>query len=136
MKRTLPNERSLYLESVGNQFAGGYPEVLLELVGPWGALPLVILLAAITSWLLRFWALSVLRGYFLTAFFAAYVYYAFVVMYVGGMLNFLVVWTFWTKVVLLIMFSWLEPYCNQKGLHLTPWSIDGLVRSIKRILGP
>jgi hypothetical protein len=121
MSRTLPTERAAFLESVGNQFAGGYPEVLLELAGPWGSWVLVLAFAAVTAWLLRLWMLAVLRGRFLTAFFAAYVYYAFVVMYVGGMLNFLIVWTFWAKVSLLVLFAWLEPYLERKGIQLLPW---------------
>ena len=128
MNRTLPAERAAYLESVGNQFAGGYPEVLLELLGKWGVWPGVIAFAAITGWLLRLWMIAVLRGHFLTAFFAAYVYYAFVVMYVGGMLNFLIAWTFWGKVVLLALFAWLE--C--RGYRLLPWRFDLSVNLAKR----
>lgn len=123
MKRTLSAERAAYLESVGNQFAGGYPEALLELAGPWGVWILVPAMAAVTAWLLRFWMVAVLRGRFLTAFFAAYVYYAFVVSYVGGMLNFLIVWTFWAKVSLLVLFAWLEPYLERRGRPLLPWRL-------------
>jgi hypothetical protein len=42
-------------------------------------------------------------------------------MYVGGMLNFLIVWTFWAKVSLLVLFAWLEPYLERKGIQLLPW---------------
>lgn len=132
MDRTLPAERAAYLESVRNQFAGGYPEVLLELLGKWGVWPGVIVLAAITGSLLRLWILAVLRGRFLTAFFAAYVYYAFVVMYVGGMLNFLVVWTFWAKVTLLVFFGWLEPWLERRGRPLLPWRIGAPLQLLKR----
>lgn len=132
MSRTLPAERAEYLESVGNQFAGGYPEVLLELSGPWGVWILVLAFAAATAWLLRFWMRAVLRGRFLTAFFAAYVYYAFVVMYVGGMLNFLIVWTFWAKVSLLALFAWLEPYLERKGIQLLPWRLKWPFQSHKQ----
>jgi hypothetical protein len=132
MNRTLPAERAAFLESVGNQFAGGYPEVLLELLGKWGVWIGVVVLATITGWLLRFWMLAVLRGRFVTAFFAAYVYYAFVVMYVGGMLNFLVVWTFWAKVALLVFFAWLEPWLEARGRSLLPWRIGPTPRTPER----
>jgi hypothetical protein len=132
MNRTLMKDRASYLESVGNQFAGGYPEVLLELAGSWGTLICVVALALVTGLLLRFWMVSLLRGYFLTAFFAAYVYYAFAVMYTGGMLNFLIVWTFWSKVALLVVFSWLEPYCDKKGVRLLPWRLSKLTELIRR----
>jgi hypothetical protein len=128
MNRTLPADRAAYLERVGNQFAGGYPEVLLELLGKWGVWIGVIVLAAISGFLLRLWMEAVLQGRFLTAFFSFYVYYAFIVMYVGGMLNFLVVGTFWTKVALLAFFAWLE----RRGRPLLPWRIPTLRQLLKR----
>jgi hypothetical protein len=118
MSRTLPTERAAYLRSVGNQFAGGYPEILYELLGPMYAWLAIALFAAVTALLLRHWLLSALRGHFLTAFFAAYVYYAFFVMYIGGMLNFLIVSTFWTKVALLVFFSWYELRRSNQGRPL------------------
>lgn len=121
MSRTLPAERAAYLKSVGNQFAGGYPEIFYELLGPWFAWLAIALFAGVTALLLRHWLLSVLRGHFLTAFFAAYVYYAFLVMYIGGMLNFLIVSTFWTKVALLAFFSWYELRRSNQGRPLMPW---------------
>jgi hypothetical protein len=123
MSRTLPAERAAYLKSVGNQFAGGYPEIFYELLGPWVAWLAIALFAGVTALLLRHWLLSVLRGHFLTAFFAAYVYYAFLVMYIGGMLNFLIVSTFWTKVALLAFFSWYELRRSNQGRPLMPWRI-------------
>jgi hypothetical protein len=121
MSRTLPAERAAYLRSVGNQFAGGYPEIFYELLGPWFAWLAIALFAAVTALLLRHWLLSLLRGHFLTAFFAAYVYYAFLVMYIGGMLNFLIVLTFWTKVALLVFLSWYELRRSNQGRPLMPW---------------
>ena len=118
MNRTLSSERAAYLKSVGNQFAGGYPEILYELLWPMFAWLSIALLAAVTALLLRHWLFSVLRGHFFTAFFAAYVYYAFVVMYIGGMLNFLIVPNFWTKVALLAFFSWYELRRSNQGRTL------------------
>jgi hypothetical protein len=123
MSRTLPTDRAAYLKSVGNQFAGGYPEILYELLGPWVAWLAIALFAGVTALLLRHWLLSALRGHFLTAFFAAYVYYAFLVMYIGGMLNFLIVPTFWAKVALLAFFSWYELRRSNQGRPLMPWRL-------------
>jgi hypothetical protein len=118
MSRTLPTERAAYLRSVGNQFAGGYPEILYELLGPMYAWLAIALFAAVTALLLRHWLLSALRGHFLTAFFAAYVYYAFFVMYIGGMLNFLIAPTFWAKIAFLVFFSWYELRRSNQGRPL------------------
>jgi hypothetical protein len=121
MALILPPERAEYLKSVGNQFAGGYPEILFELLGPWYAWLAVIFFGAVTAILVRHWMISLVRGNLVTAFFAAYVFYAFFVMYVGGMLNFLIVATFWTKVALLLFFSWYEPYRRALDRPLLPW---------------
>jgi hypothetical protein len=118
MSRTLPTERATYLRSVGNQFGGGYPEILYELLGPMYAWLAIALFAAVTALLVRHWLLSALRGHFLTAFFAAYVYYAFFVMYIGGMLNFLIVPTFWAKIAFLVFFSWYELRRSNQGRPL------------------
>lgn len=118
MNRMLPPKRAAYLESVGNQFAGGFPGILLELFGPWLTWLPIIGFALITAWLLRAWMLAALNGHFITAFFAAYVYYAFVVMYIGGMLNFLIVGTFWAKITLFAFFAWYEPRRQRQGRPL------------------
>lgn len=133
MNRTLPPPRAAFLESVGNQFAGGYPEIMLELGGAWGVWILVVAMAAVTGWLLSIWMVALLRGRFLTAFFVAYVLYAFIVSYVGGMLNFLIVWTFWSKVALLVLFIWFEPWLERRGRPLLPWYIGWFPRLGKRV---
>ena len=120
MALILPPERAEYLKSVGNQFAGGYPEILFELLGPWCAWLAIVIFGAITSILVRHWMISLVKGNLVTAFFATYVFYAFFVMYVGGMLNFLIVATFWTKVALLVFFSWYEPYRRNLDRPLLP----------------
>lgn len=91
----------------GAQYAGGYPEVLVELFG-WGAVPVAFMFALVTALLIRKVNLSVCQGRFLTAILAVYVYYGFTLLYVGGMLNFLFVVSFWLKILALILVSIIE----------------------------
>lgn len=91
----------------GAQYAGGYPEVLLELFG-WGSVPVAFIFAVVTALLIRKVNVSVCQGQFLTAILSVYVYYGFTLLYVGGMLNFLLVFSFWLKIVALIIVSYLE----------------------------
>ena len=57
----------------------------------------------------------------LTAFFALYVYYAATLLYIGGMLNFLTVWTFWVKLGAFGVVLWLERSLAAVNLPLLPW---------------
>ena len=91
----------------GAQYAGGYPEVLIELFG-WGSGPVAFMFAFVTAFLIRKVNLSVCQGQFLTAIFSVYVYYGFTLLYVGGMLNFLLVVSFWLKILVLIIVSTIE----------------------------
>jgi hypothetical protein len=87
--------------SAGSQYAGGFPEILLELGGAKIAILISIFLSIITGLLYYLCIISVCRGRFFTSILSVYVLYGFLVFYVGGMLNFLFVWTFWLKCLLL-----------------------------------
>ena len=93
----------------GGQYAGGYPEILFELLGFPGALPVVLGIGLVTAGVLHVLLTSLARGYFVSFLFASYVYYALTILYIGGMLNFLVAWTFWVKVTGLMLAMLLEP---------------------------
>lgn len=93
----------------GGQYAGGYPEILFELFGFPGALPIVLMIGLVTAGILHIILNSIARGYFVCFLFASYVYYALTILYIGGMLNFLVAWTFWVKITGLILAMLLEP---------------------------
>lgn len=108
MVKYLGWERATQLLEMGQQYAGGYPEVLFDLFGPWLALPVALLFSIPTALLLRLIVISTCEGRILTAVMALYVYFGFSLLYVGGMLNFLAVWTFWVKVCLLALVYWLE----------------------------
>jgi hypothetical protein len=97
MVKNLGDDRATELIADGAQYAGGYPEILFELVGPWFALPVALAFGCITAVLLRLVITSICIERFALAFVALYVYYAFSLLYIGGMLNFLIAWTFWVK---------------------------------------
>ena len=103
MINSLGYERALELADQGNQFAGGYPEVLFELLGPWRALPAALVFGVITALLLRLVVVSVCHGRIATATVGLYVFFGFTLLYIGGMLNFLIVWTYWVKCAALLV---------------------------------
>jgi hypothetical protein len=102
MIKNLGDDRAAELLNNGQQYAGGYPEILFELFGPGPAIVAALLFGFITAFLLRLVVGSVLVGRVVTAFLAAYVFYGFSLLYIGGMLNFLIVWTFWVKCAALL----------------------------------
>ncbi len=110
MARNLGYDRASDLIDLGQQYAGGYPEVLFELLGPWFALPVALAFGIITAMLIRLIVESVCLGKFATAFFALYVYDPFSILYIGGMLNFLIAWTFWAKCGVLLLLYILGRY--------------------------
>jgi hypothetical protein len=105
----------------GMQFAGGYPEVLFEMLGPWfGWIPVVVV-AAITGLLLRELLKAIFEGRFVSAFGVLYVLYAFLLTYIGGMLNNLVNPVFWLKVLFMIAVLLLERRRDGSSKPLIPW---------------
>jgi len=98
----------------GAQYAGGYPEILIELLG-WGAVPFAFMFAIVTALLIRKVNLFVYQGQILSAILCVYVYYGFTLLYIGGMLNFLTVIIFWLKVLALILVSITEAQICRKA---------------------
>ena len=108
MVKALGYDRSSELLDLGEQFAGGYPEVLYELLGPILVVPAMLVFATLTVALMRLIMLAVATGRVLTMVFAVYVYYGFSLLYIGGMLNFALAWTFWVKLGALAAFWLIE----------------------------
>jgi hypothetical protein len=115
MLRSLGDGRTRELLDMGQQYAGGYPEVLFELLGPWLALPAALAFSVPTAILLRVCVLAVCEQRLLTAFMAVYVYFGFSLLFIGGMLNFLVPWTFWAKVTALCVVYVVEQRRHARG---------------------
>ncbi len=108
MEQQLGYFRALELITQGQQYAGGYPEIFFEIFGTWLAFPLMLLLGTVAAFLLYLFVRSVALGRALTAMMAIYLFFGFMVAYVGGMLNFLFVSTYWIKVTLLIIVAIME----------------------------
>jgi hypothetical protein len=97
MIKNLGDDRAAELIDNGQQYAGGYPEILFELLGPWTALGAALLFSTLTAGLLAVVVTSFASGRLLTSLLAMYVFFGFSLLFIGGMLNFLLVWTFWAK---------------------------------------
>lgn len=104
MVKELGYERAAELLAYGEQFAGGYPEVFFELLGPFWAWPVLVGFAFVTLSLLRIAMTAVINQRIGTAIFAIYLFYGFSVLYIGGMLNFLLSFTLYVKFIILIVF--------------------------------
>jgi hypothetical protein len=115
MLRNLGYDRTQELLDMGQQYTGGYPEVLFELLGPWLGLPAALAFSVPTAILLRICVLAVCERRLLTAFMAMYVFFGFSLLFIGGMLNFLLPWTFWTKVAVLCLVYVVERRLNAHG---------------------
>lgn len=116
MEKELGYFRANELIALGQQYAGGYPEIFFEIFGMWLALPLMLLFGCAAALLLYLAMSSLLRGRVLTAFMAVYIYFGFNVGYIGGMLNFLLAPTFTAKFVVLVIVAIAERYFLRREL--------------------
>jgi hypothetical protein len=107
----------------GSTYAGGFPEIYFELFGPVLAWPIILIAGCITAGLFLIILRAVLYGDFLSAFFAFYLLYGVYVMYIGGMLNFLMPLTYAAKFVALCTSIALERSWRHKNLRLVPWCL-------------
>ncbi len=109
--------------SAGSQFAGGFPEIFFELFGPIYAWPFIFGAAYIAAALTALMVKGVLQGRYVSAFLSLYLLYGFYVMYIGGMLNFALVETYWIKIAALAIALLLERMLGRVGLSLLPWTL-------------
>jgi hypothetical protein len=85
------------LES-GTTYAGGFPEFAFEAAGPWaGFAVLFAVMVGLAEVAFRF-ARSIWENRLRSALLYPFIIYAFAILLVSGMINFLVRWTFWVKV--------------------------------------
>ena len=92
----------------GFQFAGGFPEIFFELFGPLYAWPFIFGCGYIAASLTALIVKGIIQGRYASTFFSLYVLFGFYVMYIGGMLNFVAVETYWIKIVALAVVLMLE----------------------------
>jgi hypothetical protein len=107
----------------GQDYAGGYPEIFIELGGVWIALAAAVIVAIISGLLYRLIVSSVARGAFLTAVMALYLCYGMLGIYLGGMLNFLLVWTYWAKASALLFAILIDHLFDRAGRRFIPWVV-------------
>lgn len=123
MLETIGEPRTSDHVLTGFQFAGGFPEIFFELFGPYLAWPFILgggwIAAALTALFVR----GVIQGRYVTAFFALYALFGFYIMYISGMLNFVLVWTYWAKLTALGIAIFMERSLSRHGLSLAPWVV-------------
>jgi hypothetical protein len=105
------------------QLAGGFPEIFFELFGPYLAWPFLLGAGCIAAALTAYVVKGTLLGNYASAFLALYVLYGFYVMYIGGMLNFVMPWTYWIKITAFAAVLFAERHLADKGLSLLPWNL-------------
>jgi hypothetical protein len=102
-------------------YAGGYPELLLELGGLWFGVFAAFVASAITALLYRIHVVAVCRGHLLTCFFSIYVCFGVINLFLGGMLNFLTTGSYWIKIGILFCVILFERDYERSGKRLIPW---------------
>jgi hypothetical protein len=121
MVLALGERRAALIIEQGMNFAGGYPEIVFEIGGPYLGWLLVALMAVVTGALLREFLRAVYEGRLLSVFAVLYVLFAFFITYVGGMLNNLVAMTFWIKVAFMFVVLALERGSDGRPRPVLPW---------------
>ena len=88
---------------IGQQYAGGFPEIFVEIFGIYFLLPALMLFGTIMSMVTVIFLTSLRRGKLLSMLMSGFIMYAFVLTVYNGMLNQFFVLTFWLKLALLIV---------------------------------
>jgi hypothetical protein len=102
-------------------YAGGYPEILMEVGGVGLGLFAALIASTVTAWLYRIHVLAVCRGHPLTALMSVYVALGIIYFFLGGMLNFVAAQSYWLKIGLLLFVVLLERGSERSGRRLIPW---------------
>lgn len=108
MEQSIGYFRTTELFSIGQQYAGGFPEIFFEVFGAWLAVPVMLAWGVATALVLRVTISNLLRGRVLTAIMGIYVLYGFSLTYIGGMLIFLLAPSFSIKIAVLIAVYFVE----------------------------
>lgn len=123
MLETIGEPRTSEHILAGFQFAGGFPEIFFELFGPIYAWPFLLGCGFIAALLTALIVKGTVQGRYASAFLGFYVLYGLYVMYIGGMLNFVAVPSYWLKIAGLAAALLLERRLAGAGLPLVPWAI-------------
>ena len=101
-------EKTRNIIEQGSNYTGGYPEIAFELLGRLGGFALILLVSSITALLMYALVRAILLNRIITVFTTFYVLFHFLNFHLGGMLNFLVAWTFTVKVAAMLTAMFLE----------------------------
>jgi len=123
MLETIGEPRTFEHISGGFQFAGGFPEIFFELFGPFYAWPFIFGTGYIAAGLTAVVVKGVIQGRYASAFLSLYVLFGFHVMYIGGMLNFIMTPVYWIKIAALAIALLMEARLARSGLPLVPWAL-------------
>jgi hypothetical protein len=123
MLETIGEPRTYEHISGGFQFAGGFPEIFFELFGPLYAWPFIFGAGYIAAGLTAVVVKGVIQGRYASAFLSLYVLFGFYVMYIGGMLNFIMTPVYWIKIAALAIALLMEARLARAGLPLVPWAL-------------
>jgi hypothetical protein len=123
MLETIGEPRTYEHISGGFQFAGGFPEIFFELFGPLYAWPFIFGAGYIAAGLTAVVVKGVIQGRYASAFLSLYVLFGFYVMYIGGMLNFIITPVYWIKIAALAIALLMEARLARAGLPLVPWAL-------------
>jgi hypothetical protein len=123
MLETIGEPRTYEHISGGFQFAGGFPEIFFELFGPLYAWPFIFGAGYIAAGLTAVVVKGVIQGRYASAFLSLYVLFGFYVMYIGGMLNFIMTPLYWIKIAALAIALLMEARLARAGLPLVPWAL-------------
>ncbi len=135
MLETIGEPRTYEHISGGSQFAGGFPEIFFELFGPLYAWPFIFGAGYIAAGLTAVIVKGVIQGRYASAFLSLYVLFGFYVMYIGGMLNFIVTPVYWIKIAALAATLLMEARLARAGLPLVPWALFRFPWEIKIVSG-
>jgi hypothetical protein len=94
-------DRAYRTLDAGSAYTGGFPEIFFELFGPVLAYGAVFVVALITAWLMKVLLVALVERRYLRLALCWYVLFAFVLIPLSGMLNFVVNWKYWLKVTVL-----------------------------------
>lgn len=107
----------------GVDYAGGYPEIFLEM----GGIPAVIIAALFVSIavgiLYRICIMAVVSGRLVTALASFYFCWTFINVILGGMVETFTATSFWLKAIAFAVLYVMERSLERSGRRLTPWYI-------------
>ena len=135
MLETIGEPRTYEHISGGFQFAGGFPEIFFELFGPLYAWPFIFGAGYIAAGLTAVVVKGVIQGRYASAFLSLYVLFGFYVMYIGGMLNFIMTPIYWIKIAALAIALLMEASLARAGLPLIPWALFRVPGQVKDRVG-